>query len=130
MGNGVIRIPEAVTRAALASTAKQVTLWNRDASHGIQCAVNELNRAVGCAAFAYTFDAGPNPFLISSCKHMPLMLHLLAKLGKSVRSAPTAKPSFEPDEQQLKLAAQLETEGLLAAFEPVCEAILSRTLSK
>ena len=101
-----------------------------DASHGIQCAVNELNRAVGCAAFAYTFDAGPNPFLISSCKHMPLMLHLLAKLGKSVRSAPTAKPSFEPDEQQLKLAAQLETEGLLAAFEPVCEAILSRTLSK
>lgn len=35
MENGVIRIPEPVIRAALASTAKQVTLWNRDASHGI-----------------------------------------------------------------------------------------------
>lgn len=35
MGNGVIRIPEPVTRAALAGCAKTVKLWNRDATHAL-----------------------------------------------------------------------------------------------
>ncbi len=35
MRNGVIRIPEAVTRAALAGCAKSVKLWNRDATRAL-----------------------------------------------------------------------------------------------
>lgn len=35
MDNGVIRIPEAVSRAALARCAKSVKLWNREASHAL-----------------------------------------------------------------------------------------------
>lgn len=35
LGNGAIRIPEAVTRAALAGCAKSVRLWNRDGTQAL-----------------------------------------------------------------------------------------------